>query len=258
MIWECHQKAPPTCRKCDAEAREAEKKKKRNHQLEVDRETKQQAYAKQLAEIQTEIEFYQRLEKDKLDDEARAKVIAQHKKDLEDAKQRTILRNYQPTPVTNATPSGLHKSSPSGSKVPVSPVSPVAEVQDGENETIDIISQAKDEWQHQKDFEGASNEGLDSLMGMIGLENVKQQFLAIKVKVDTVIRQKTDLKDERFGAAFLGNPGTGMYYSPRSSRYPTHHRRKNYCSSPLCKVFSISRSFAWQFLCGDIWFETLE
>jgi hypothetical protein len=45
---------------------------------------------------------------------------------------------------------------------------------------------------------------------MIGLEDVKQQFLAIKAKVDTTIRQGVPLKDERFGAALLGNPGTGM------------------------------------------------
>ena len=42
-----------------------------------------------------------------------------------------------------------------------------------------------------------------------GLESVKQQFLAIKAKVDTVVRQNVSLKGERFGAALLGNPGTG-------------------------------------------------
>jgi hypothetical protein len=44
---------------------------------------------------------------------------------------------------------------------------------------------------------------------LLGLEEVKQQFLSIKAKVDTVVRQNVSLKDERFGAVLLGNPGTG-------------------------------------------------
>src|SRR5690606_12548612 len=67
------------------------------------------------------------------------------------------------------------------------------------------VSNAKDDWDHQKEFEGAKNEQLDSLMKMIGLEEVKQKFLNIKAKVDTALRQGTDMKNERFGAALLGN-----------------------------------------------------
>ncbi|KAG4217258.1 hypothetical protein PC116_g34261, partial [Phytophthora cactorum] len=44
---------------------------------------------------------------------------------------------------------------------------------------------------------------------MIGLESVKKEFLAIKARVDTAVRQGVDTKGERFGAALLGNPGTG-------------------------------------------------
>ncbi|KAK0650649.1 NFX1-type zinc finger-containing protein 1 [Lasiodiplodia hormozganensis] len=65
------------------------------------------------------------------------------------------------------------------------------------------------EWKDQKQFDGASNSALDDLMGMIGLENVKDQFLSIKGKIDVAIRQGLDMKNERFGAALLGNPGTG-------------------------------------------------
>jgi hypothetical protein len=42
-----------------------------------------------------------------------------------------------------------------------------------------------------------------------GLEAVKQQFLDIKAKVDTIVRQNVSLKGERYGAVLLGNPGTG-------------------------------------------------
>jgi hypothetical protein len=72
-------------------------------------------------------------------------------------------------------------------------------------------SAAARDWQDQKDYENASNDALDSLVAMIGLESVKNKFLNIKTKVDTVIRQGADLKDERFSAALLGNPGTGKF-----------------------------------------------
>ena len=38
---------------------------------------------------------------------------------------------------------------------------------------------------------------------------MKEKFLAIKNKVDTLVRQGVPLSGERLGAALLGNPGTG-------------------------------------------------
>ncbi|OTB10549.1 hypothetical protein K445DRAFT_27497 [Daldinia sp. EC12] len=70
-------------------------------------------------------------------------------------------------------------------------------------------SAAETDWQYQKKYENAFNEALDSLFKMIGLESVKKEFLAIKARVDTAVRQGVDTKGERFGAALLGNPGTG-------------------------------------------------
>jgi Cdc6-like AAA superfamily ATPase len=46
-------------------------------------------------------------------------------------------------------------------------------------------------------------------MNMIGLEAVKAKFMEIKNLVDTARRQGVNLKKERFGAVFVGNPGTG-------------------------------------------------
>ncbi|KAI0846858.1 P-loop containing nucleoside triphosphate hydrolase protein [Daldinia vernicosa] len=70
-------------------------------------------------------------------------------------------------------------------------------------------SAAETDWQYQKKYENAFNEALDSLFQMIGLESVKKEFLAIKARIDTAVRQGVDTKNERFGAALLGNPGTG-------------------------------------------------
>ena len=58
-------------------------------------------------------------------------------------------------------------------------------------------------------------------MEMIGLEDVKSQVLKIKAKVDTSIRQHTDLKKERFGLVLLGNPGTGkLIHAQAIPNYP--------------------------------------
>jgi hypothetical protein len=54
-----------------------------------------------------------------------------------------------------------------------------------------------------------SNVVLDELMQYEGLEDVKQQFLDIKSKVDVCKRQGRNLKSERFNIVFQGNPGTG-------------------------------------------------
>lgn len=71
------------------------------------------------------------------------------------------------------------------------------------------ISAAELEWKRQKAVNGAKNKAIDELMGMVGLEEVKEQVLAIKAKVDTCHRQGTNLSGERFNVVFQGNPGTG-------------------------------------------------
>jgi DNA replication protein DnaC len=49
----------------------------------------------------------------------------------------------------------------------------------------------------------------EEIMAMTGLEDVKEHVRRLKAKVDNSVRQSIDLKDERFGAVFLGNSGTG-------------------------------------------------
>ena len=80
-------------------------------------------------------------------------------------------------------------------------------------------SNAKADWDHQKKFEGAENDALDKLIEMIGLEDVKDRFLSIKARIDTAIRQNIAMEDERFGAALLGNPGTGKPFTQNHDCY---------------------------------------
>ena len=58
-------------------------------------------------------------------------------------------------------------------------------------------------------MDGADNEHIDAIMEMTGLEEVKEQVLNIKDKVDMSIMQDTTAKHERFHIVLLGNPGTG-------------------------------------------------
>lgn len=74
-------------------------------------------------------------------------------------------------------------------------------------------SAAEQEWERQKCKEGASNDAIDELMELVGLEDVKEQVLAIQAKVETCKFQGTDLKKERFNIVFQGNPGTGEIFS---------------------------------------------
>jgi hypothetical protein len=78
-----------------------------------------------------------------------------------------------------------------------------------------VKSQAEQEWERQKLVEGASNDAIDAVMGLTGLEEVKSKVLNIKAKIDALLRQGTDIRKERFSIVLLGNPGTGRF----SSRY---------------------------------------
>ncbi|KAK0188464.1 P-loop containing nucleoside triphosphate hydrolase protein [Armillaria mellea] len=54
-----------------------------------------------------------------------------------------------------------------------------------------------------------SNQAIDAIMEMVGLEAVKKQILRIKAKIDVSKRQNIDISKERFNIVLLGNPGTG-------------------------------------------------
>ncbi len=206
--WKCGENPPKQCRKCEAEAIAREKRIQRDHELELKREAKQRQYRQQIEALDEEIELKrQMLRNQEMEDET-ALTLEKKKQDLENVKAlahrvasarmaaqnqappaKTLFQNYQQANFSANTPA------------------------DGPSRPLDVScpqqSPAKDEWEHQKRTENVNNEAIDSLMEMIGLEDLKGRFLNIKAKVDTVLRQNTDLKNERFGAALLGNPGTG-------------------------------------------------
>ncbi|KAF1943538.1 P-loop containing nucleoside triphosphate hydrolase protein [Clathrospora elynae] len=219
----CHDKAGAACRKCEAELRAQEKKRQRDYKLDQERQAKQLVYAARLVEIEDEIEHQKRVLKDQAEERDRQNAIEQKKQDLRTLKAKATQPPKQSAPVSSSpepaprasSNAPISQSKPATSRDPnvysnggAASVSTTV-IDQNEGQPDWDKSEATDDWESQKEYEGAENEALDSLVSMIGLESVKQQFLAIKAKVDTVVRQNVSLKEERFGASLLGNPGTG-------------------------------------------------
>ncbi|KAL1648449.1 hypothetical protein SLS58_002204 [Diplodia intermedia] len=222
LTWRCFAGRPSVCAICDSEAREKAEKLQRDAELEEVRQKKQRAYARELAELQDEIAHERRLRRENAEQEERDRVIRQHQKDLQNLQSGLagLGLGGQNPPVSQSvkapdtpSPSPPGPPSPTAANAGSIPAAQQANKYShdgkGKGPWKQPDSPAKDEWEYQKKFEGASSDTLDDLMSMIGLENVKEEFLAIKDKIEVAIRQGIDMKDERFGAALLGNPGTG-------------------------------------------------
>lgn len=186
-------KSQAACTTCAEEDRQREQIRKRNAHLDTERDSKRAAYALQLAENQAEIDHQRRILQDHREAEDSARLLEQKKQDLANFKltASNLEEQRQSRTKSQATPA----SKSLGEKVIV--------------ENKDDWSSAKKQWENFKHYEGADNKALDDLMSMIGLEDVKDKFLAIKLEVDTAVRQGLDMSNKRFGASLLGNPGTG-------------------------------------------------
>ncbi|KAI4103575.1 MAG: hypothetical protein L6R37_003720 [Teloschistes peruensis] len=214
VTWECWKQSVP-CRKCEAEARKREAQRQRDHKLDLQRQTNERAYARKLAELDEEIAHERRLQKEHGDQLDRERVLQHRKKDLADTRATTrkvteVKDPHSEMDAVSGSKAKQDETSTEGNSASPSHGSGLAQKQQDEQQGDQLeTSQAQSEWEYQKRFEMADNEHLDALMEMIGLESVKQQALTIKTKIDTCIRQGVDVKDERFGAVLLGNPGTG-------------------------------------------------
>ncbi|KAH8689078.1 P-loop containing nucleoside triphosphate hydrolase protein [Talaromyces proteolyticus] len=235
--WVCYKRTPGVCPVCLKEEQEEVERKMRDHTLEQKRLAIQKEHAKNLEAIEQSIKAQQELLKDIHDEKARRAALAQRTEDLENLKnalslarqevdsldvstiadKKSVLPDIVPTPQikkrTNRDSRTNNKVMSESSGSPDTSISQTQARSDFSNSQRDVspatYSPAKDEWERQKELEGQSSRAIDELMNMIGLEEVKDKFLSIKTKVDTVVRQGSSLNDERFNSALLGNPGTG-------------------------------------------------
>ncbi|EXL69946.1 hypothetical protein FOPG_14185 [Fusarium oxysporum f. sp. conglutinans race 2 54008] len=76
-------------------------------------------------------------------------------------------------------------------------------------ETAIDKSPSQQEWSRQKREENQQNVYLDRIMSMVGHEQVKAHFLAVKEKVDTAKRWNRSIKDWTFDLLIHGRNGTG-------------------------------------------------
>ncbi|KAI1065242.1 hypothetical protein LB507_001300 [Fusarium sp. FIESC RH6] len=163
-----------SCITCTKEDEDNRRRIKRNLDLERKRAEKQDKYRKELQEIEDEIDHHRRTMKFETEEKEQADELQRKKEELETLRQAKANKAKMESSQT--------KQPPPEDSVP----------------QFDVISNAASEWKHMKDVEGARNSALDKLMGMIGLESVKDQMLSIKSAIDTKIRQRFSLGDERW------------------------------------------------------------
>ncbi|KAG7098433.1 hypothetical protein E1B28_000385 [Marasmius oreades] len=229
--YQCHQNAPVTCRKCDLEAKAAKKKQEEAFKQQQKRDADLLAHAKDLANIEEEIARENQRAEDERSRQERQSALEQKKEDLARLRaqnQKMAAKPSPPPPPPPPSPPPQIVPPPSNgtptlglaSKIQPAPVvltpkaanqspglhAPIVAPQPSNASTV---SPSEAEWERQKQLEGAHNPEIDSLMQLTGLEQVKDQVLKIKAKIDLLKRQGVDGKDERFNVVMLGNPGTG-------------------------------------------------
>jgi hypothetical protein len=237
--WKCHKTPPILCTKCEGQAKLAEEKQKKEFALQQKRDADQQEHARRLAEIDEKLALERQALRDAQLAKERKNAIIQRERDLEEAAYLTAhtLSTGHAIPQNSGVQSSIQAADTKTNTVP-NYAEPNVPLQTAKHAPVVKPSQpipkssSQNEWQHMKDIEGASNDSIDCIMEMIGLEEVKAQVLRIHSKIDVARRQNASFKDERFNIVLLGNPGTG------SIPVLTLTKRSKYadlCLSDLCR-----------------------
>ena len=219
----CHKSQPQVCRQCKLD----DERQKRQQEAALERQNRSnQARAKHAAEM-TKLEEQIRLSRERAADnreaEERAQALEQKKLELKSAEQMaksTKSENTAANSIVSATKSKNTTSPTSASKHQTPQPNrdqtdpPKTCVPEADGKTPSEL-----EWERQKRVENASNDAINALMGLTGLNDVKSKFLDIKAKIETISRQGGNLKKERLGVVMLGNPGTGKLLI--SLKFPT-------------------------------------
>jgi hypothetical protein len=214
LSWKCHSGKPAACTTCVLKKKADEKKQMKDLERQQKLDRQKQDHAAKMAELDEEIRQLKEQAMDAQLSKDMKKALEQKQHDLENAKIQAAQRPELSRTSANAetSPPRAKSSLPQRHRPSVSSPSSVAPVECSPESYLQdkqVLSPAEKEWERQKEQESASNDAIDSLMAMTGLQEVKDQFLRIKAKIDTAVRQNITFNKERFGIALLGNPGTG-------------------------------------------------
>ena len=222
ISYKCRNGPPASCKTCDRERKETEKRLKDEQERQEKRNRELREHAEKIAKIDEEMRLLQEAAVDKRRSHEMAQALEQKKRDLEDAKR--LQERAQKQPINPKAQPTVPIKSPAETTPVIESATPGKDNLDNDAsppepqiDTAIKTSPSEAEWIRQKETENASNRSIDSLMKMTGLEEMKAQFLTIKAKTEIAIRQDKDMKGERFGIVLLGNPGTG-----RLLRYKNH------------------------------------
>ena len=214
-LWKCHN-PPRGCTKCDAEARKAREEAQRILKEQEKSAREEQEHIEYMARIDAMIATERQRLRDAQASRDRALVVQQRERDLADARSMTLPPCIPPSNTHDTA-----GASPRNELTPQSPAIPSTSSNDPGMQPLNSAnlplpkwtkqrhSPAKEDWKRQKKYENAQNNAIDSIMNMIGLEEVKLQILQIKAKIEVSMRQNADMSSDRLNVSFLGNPGTG-------------------------------------------------
>jgi hypothetical protein len=219
QTWLCQESPPSVCLKCERATKLAEAKKTKAAALQRKREAEELAHAQRLADIDEKIAAEIQANRDRQLVEERKRAIEQKEKDLENVKSRPSQAIATPPIIAAGVPDVQSSASSPPSSRNTQPASSPAQDSTRKPQkavkppnvvpTEPQVSKSQQEWETKKKVDGASNDAIDSIMDLIGLEEVKHQVISIYEKIEVKKRQGTSMNNERFNIVLLGNPGTG-------------------------------------------------
>ena len=188
--WKCSKGPSSSCGKCDRERELAEKKQQEQFALQMKRDAEEQDHARQMAELDAQLAREREQARATREAEERKRALKQKLLDVQAARTQAHSKVLPSLPVPSTptipptTPSNSIFRSMSGFLpswvAGASPSSPTSSTQPNSSGNVPTApkvmvpkpSAARDEWQYQKSYNGVQSPAIDSIMSMIGLEDV--------------------------------------------------------------------------------------
>ncbi|KAF9264149.1 P-loop containing nucleoside triphosphate hydrolase protein [Marasmius fiardii PR-910] len=216
--YKCYEKVPLSCHQCDREAEAANKQEEESFAQQQKRDAELLEHAKEMAKIDEQIARENQCAEDGRSHQENGLKQEEEMTRLSDQNENEKTLE-KPSPQGGPPPSDSTSTLDQANEIHLAPVAATATETNSSPAPYAPVtpqgpkssgpSPSEAEWERQKQLEDAHNPDIDSLMELIGLEEVKAQVLKIKAMVDLSKRQGVDVKDGRFNIVMLGNPGTG-------------------------------------------------